>query len=233
MTYKTHLIGGAQAGLLTSMVVEGSYTESVLIVSAAMLGSVLPDLDQPKSKLCQSDVLVGLLSLAISRITKHRGFTHTLPGAALLGVPFYVLAVFQGGRSDTEGLFALLSAFVIFVLLHATGSIFRPLAGCIAVAVYVAGPELADAIIDAGLDLAGDSRLAMTMTVSVIAGAISHIFYDAFNKGGVPILWPVTKRNFRLMEIRTNTAGEFWFIVLQIILLGLMLEILGIKLFFG
>ena len=203
MTYKTHLIGGAQAGLLTSMVVGGSYTESVLIVSAAMLGSVLPDLDQPKSKLCQSDVLVGLLSLAISRITKHRGFTHTLPGAALLGVPFYVLAVFQGGRSDTEGLFALLSAFVIFVL------------------------------IDAGLDLAGDSRLAMTMTVSVIAGAISHIFYDAFNKGGVPILWPVTKRNFRLMEIRTNTAGEFWFIVLQIILLGLMLEILGIKLFFG
>lgn len=233
MTYKTHLIGGAQAGLLAAMCTSSSYTESALIVSAAMLGSVLPDMDQPKSKLCQSDLLVGALSLVTSKLTKHRGFTHTLPGAAMFGAPFYALSVLQGGRSDTEGLIALISAFAIFVLLHATGSVFRPLAGCISVAVYAAGPEIAAAITGAGFALASDNRFAVLMAVSVAAGAVSHVFYDAFNKGGVPVLWPLTKRKFRLMEIRTNTAGEFWFIVLQIILLGLMLEILGIKRFFG
>lgn len=52
-----------------------------------------------------------------------------------------------------------------------------------------------------------------------------------FNKGGVPLLWPISKKNYRLMEIKTNTAGEFWFITVQIIIMGLMFAGAGVGMF--
>ena len=223
MTWKTHLIGGAQAGILVCAVSGASQGDSVAIISAAMLGSVLPDLDQPKSKLSQSDILVHVISSAISRSTKHRGVTHTFFGAALFGALFYALAMIQGGTE--ESLISFFAAFLTFVLLHGTGSPLKPLAGLFAIAVYMLfGPTIADMIYKNQLPLViNDIFVPVLCALGVFAGAASHIAYDAFNKGGVPILFPFSTKNYRLMDIRTNTAGEFWFIAVQIVILGLML----------
>lgn len=223
MTWKTHLIGGAQAGLLTIFALKcgSDYMESLIVGSSAMLGSLLPDLDQPKSKLSRSDLLVGLISHLTAKFTKHRGFTHTVPGAALFGGIFYLLAVMQGGGKG--GLYAFFVALAALVLLHASDSPLKPLAGFIAAAIYITGPSVAELITESGLTVDLGSRSALLCAVGIFAGALSHIFYDSFNKGGVPALWPLSQKNYRIMDIKTNMAGEFWFIAVQIVVLGLMM----------
>lgn len=232
MTWKTHLIGGAQAGLLTIAAIKcgSDYTESLIVGSAAVLGSLLPDLDQPKSKLSRSDLLVGLVAHLITpRFTQHRGFTHTIPGATLIGGSFYLLSMLQGGGA--EGLYAFFAALAVFVILHASDSPIKPLAGCISAAIYLSGPQIADLITESGLSVDLGKRSAMLCALGVFAGSLSHIWYDFFNKGGVPLLWPISKKNYRLMEIKTNTAGEFWFITVQIIIMGLMFAGAGVGMF--
>ena len=231
MTWKAHLIGGAQAGLraIAALKCGSDYTESLIVGSSAVLGSLLPDLDQPKSKLSRSDVLVGLISHLTAKFTKHRGFTHTLPGAALFGGIFYLLAMLQGGGAG--GLYAFFAALAVFVILHATDSPIKPLAGCFAAAIYIAGPQIAELITESGLSVDLGRRSAMLCALGVFAGSLSHIWYDFFNKGGVPLLWPISKKNYRLMEIKTNTAGEFWFITVQIIIMGLMFAGAGVGMF--
>lgn len=231
MTWKAHLIGGAQAGLLTIAALKcgSDYTETLIVGSSAVLGSLLSDLDQPKSKLSRSDVFVGLISHLTAKFTKHRGFTHTVPGAALFGGIFYLLSMLQGGGA--EGLYAFFAALAVFVILHASDSPIKPLAGCISAAIYLSGPQIAGLITESGLSVDLGRRSAMLCALGVFAGSLSHIWYDFFNKGGVPLLWPISKKNYRLMEIKTNTAGEFWFITVQIIIMGLMFAGAGVGMF--
>ena len=234
MTWKTHIIGGAIAGIAVCAASESTYAESALIMSASVLGSVLPDIDQPNSKICRSDSFVGLISFITSKFTKHRGFTHTIIGAALFGAIFYALAIvevamLQGGTQ--ESLISFIAAYLVFILLHATGSPLKPLAGWLALAAYAAGPMIADMMVENSLTLGIDRRAALLVACGVTAGALSHVIFDAFNKGGVPILFPLSGKNYRIMEIRTNTVGEFWFIMIQICIFGVMLAVWGMQFF--
>lgn len=231
MTWKTHLIGGAQAGIVVCAASGATQTETVAIISASLLGSVLPDLDQPKSKLAQSDILVHVLSAVISKFTKHRGFTHTVFGAALFSVIFFALAMIQKGTE--ESLIAFFAAFFVFVLLHGTGSPFKPLAGVVAVVVYMSGPVISDLINEIDLSISVEDQAARLCAIGVFAGALTHILYDGFNRGGVPVLFPISRQNYRLMDIRTNTAGEFWFIAVQIVIMGVMLSLWGMRVILG
>lgn len=226
MTWKTHLIGGSIAGVVVSAAAGTDYMESALIMSASMLGSVLPDIDQPNSRLSRSDSLIGLIAFVTSRFARHRGFTHTLIGAAVFGAIFYALSMLQGGT--VESLVSFLTAYAVFIVLHATGSPLRPLAGWLALAAYAAGPAISDFLIERNLTLAIDIKTAVLVSCSIFAGALSHILYDCFNKGGVRFLYPFSRRNFRLMEIKTNTSGEFWFVASQIVILGIILAWWGL-----
>ena len=79
MTYKTHLIGGATIGLAIAQLYPGTVMDTSLLIGTSMLGSVLPDIDHNRSKLAQGDAVVGIAATAVSKFTKHRGFTHTIP----------------------------------------------------------------------------------------------------------------------------------------------------------
>ena len=228
MTWKAHILGGAQAGLITIAVTGSDYKESAVIMSAAVLGSVLPDIDS-KSKLGRSDALVEILSYITSRFTSHRGITHTVLGAAMLAAVFYGLAMLPRGGAE-EGLIAFFSAYAVFIVLHATSSPLKPLAGFLAVAVYALGPTLAAIIADNNIPVYVCSRTAMLCSAGIFAGCLSHMVYDSCTKGGVKWLWPVSRKDFKIMEIKTNTVGEFWFMVVQILILGLMLALWGVRL---
>ena len=95
MTWKTHIIGGVQSGVILAGAYGGKPAESSLLIGAAVLGSLLPDIDHEKGKLAQSDAIAGLAAKTVCRFTKHRGFTHTVPGAALFAAATYGLMMFN------------------------------------------------------------------------------------------------------------------------------------------
>lgn len=223
MTWKTHLIGGAQAGIAAAYLAGGSIGESALILSSALIGSVLPDIDQPGSKLAKSDSLVGLASLFVSRFTKHRGITHTAAGAALAATLFYALAMF---RTDRESIFALIAALAVFIFVHAAGGAFSRLAGWLAVICYVFAPQIMQFLSDHSVGFSVNARSAALCAAGILLGCISHIVYDAFNKGGVMLLYPFSKKTFRFLDIRTNTFAEFGFAGVQVLVLALLIAVL-------
>ena len=222
MTWKTHLIGGAQAGALLTFAFSDSVVDSAIIVSTAMLGSVLPDIDHPSSKLAKSDAFVGLLSFALSKVTKHRGFTHTICGAMGFSVIFYMFAVF---RSEKDSLIAFFSALAIFIVMHAAGSAMRWLAGWMAVIVYAMGPQVAEFFTAHNITVSVNEHSARLCASAMFAGCLMHMVYDTFNKGGVSWLYPASARKFRLLTIKTNTLGEVGFAAVQILILSAVLSV--------
>lgn len=222
MTWKTHLIGGAQAGVLAACLTSEDAVGAGIVITSALLGSVMPDIDQPGSKLAKSDSLVGLMSHAISIFTGHRGITHTLPGAAIIAALFYLLAMFKTEKESVLAFFLAISAFVI---LHAAGSVFRRLAGYFAVLIYLAGPKIAELLTEHDISIAVNERSAILCASGVFLGCVSHMLYDTFNKGGIMWLWPFTRHDFSVLSIRTDSIGEFWFAAVQVVLLALVLSL--------
>lgn len=80
MTYKTHITGGflltlTTVPLLTNLNIKpDGLGEVALLFSCAIIGSILPDIDHPNSKINKYNPL----SSFICAIVKHRTFTHSL-----------------------------------------------------------------------------------------------------------------------------------------------------------
>lgn len=69
---------------------------------------------------------------------------------------------------------------------------------------------LASMIISAGiLFLDGpEQSWARQFAAGLIPGMLSHIILDTFNKGGISWLWPITKKRYRLLSIKTDSITE-------------------------
>lgn len=80
MTGRTHLTIGVAVGLALAQTMHAAPQQSALIVAAAALGSLLPDIDHPQSMLSGWIPGSGLLTL----FTRHRGITHSLLFCMLL-----------------------------------------------------------------------------------------------------------------------------------------------------
>ena len=227
MTYKTHLIGGAQAGVLLAYLNNGTPMESTLLIGASLLGSVLPDIDHPDSKLSKKDILAKATSRSLQKVTVHRGFTHTIPGALTFALFFLILGLFRTGREST---FALLAMGVVFSLFFFMEKPLSKYAGIAAAATYIAAPAILDYATSQEIPVARiptDHRAAYYLAGGIFAGCIMHMIYDSFTKGGIAWLWPLSKKKFRIARIKTNTRGEFGFRMLQLLVLVVMLAFLG------
>ena len=222
MTWKTHVIGGAQAGLIAAHIAGCGPVDSAVIMTSAVLGSVLPDIDHPRSKIAKCDSLVGLVSHALSRFTKHRGLMHTLPGAVLVASVFYLLAMF---RTQKESLLSFFAAFTVFLFMHAVGGILRRLAGWTAVLAYSAGPQIADLLSSHNAEISLNEQSARVCAIGIFAGCISHMIYDTFNSGGIMWLFPLSRRNLRIAEIRTDSLAEFGFAAVQVVVISILLAV--------
>lgn len=217
MTWKTHALGGAQIGLVASYAASESSVESAVIISAAILGSLLPDIDKPGSKISRSDSLIGFISFWVSKLTRHRGFLHTVFGAAFFAALFYGLAVF---RTEKESLLSFSMAFTVFILVHALGGVFSRLAGWLAAGAYVFGPELSRILSGSGMDFSVNKHTAGLCAAGIFLGCLSHMVYDSFNAGGIKWAYPLSKKSFSVLTIKTNSASEFWFFAVQVFLLA-------------
>ncbi|NBH61793.1 metal-dependent hydrolase [Anaerotruncus sp. 80] len=78
MTYLTHALGGALAGTAVIAILNpGDKVAAAAIMSGAVIGSLLPDIDHTRSKVSRSSAAAKITSYAVSAVTKHRGFFHT------------------------------------------------------------------------------------------------------------------------------------------------------------
>lgn len=76
MQGRTHLVGGLAVGLamLSLERLQMPMEEALICLGAAAVGSLIPDIDTPESKLGH---LVKPLALILNRTTGHRGLTHS------------------------------------------------------------------------------------------------------------------------------------------------------------
>lgn len=222
MTWKTHLIGGAQVGVLLAYANNGTVSESAIIIGSSMIGSLLPDIDHTRSRICRTDSLAGLISHLLSKFTKHRGFTHTIFGALTFAIIFYGLAVF---KTEKESLISMASAVGVFLFIHAFAGALRPIAGWLSVTAYAMGPQIASLATDHNISFSINEHSALLCSIGIFAGCMSHILYDAFNKGGIMFLFPFSRKNYRLLEIRTNTAAEMLFNAVQVVVLASIIAV--------
>lgn len=144
MNYKTHILGGVTAGLLVANYVLKTPTiETTILVSGAVVGSLIPDIDHRGSYI--SKRLKGVSSIT-SSIFKHRGkATHSLSIPSLILFITYLLTV----------------SYVSNVILY------------------------------------------KYLFFGVGSGIISHVLLDSLTTHGVPLLYPIYKKNISF----TNFSG--------------------------
>ena len=204
MTWKTHIIGGAQIGLVLGQAYGGTMTDTAIIMGTAMLGSVLPDIDHEKSKLAQGDVIIGLASASVCKFTKHRGFTHTVPGAAVFAIATYALMMFNSAQ---QALIALISAFSGFFILQIFGAI-RRYSVLLALAAYLVAPRAIPLLQGKASPIEFSPGAAFLAAVGVFAGCLMHDLYDSFTKRGAPLLWPLYRKPLHFLSVKTRGVSE-------------------------
>lgn len=70
------------------------------------------------------------------------------------------------------------------------------------------------------LPIETNRHIYLLIFIGLFFGMISHVLLDALNPKGVMLFWPLSRRRFNFMSIKTGTAGEFMFKIL--LLIGLM-----------
>ncbi len=111
MTGKTHVLAGAAAGLafvhLAVPAAEREVTTALLLTVAASIGSIFPDIDEPKSKMGRK---VPIVSSLLKSIFGHRGITH--------GILLYALCYAAGVHFLDVKYLDYLRAFMCGVCSH-------------------------------------------------------------------------------------------------------------------
>ncbi|MBD3313293.1 hypothetical protein GF345_02525 [Candidatus Woesearchaeota archaeon] len=102
MMFRTHIAIGFLAGLL--LIQAWNPQNQILFMFLILLGSALPDIDHPDSK-------IGSKVKAVSFLFEHRGFFHSLFAALMI---FLLLAYYVSGL--TYGIY--IAAVAIGYLLH-------------------------------------------------------------------------------------------------------------------
>lgn len=83
MTYKTHIAGGVLLTLsLSSFLYPSSLGEVALLYGCAVVGSLLPDIDHPNSKINKYNPFASIMV----RLIKHRTLTHSLLWIAIVSL---------------------------------------------------------------------------------------------------------------------------------------------------
>lgn len=61
---------------------------------------------------------------------------------------------------------------------------------------------------------------ANLFATGLVPGMLSHIILDTFNKGGISWFWPISKKRFRLLSIKTDSITETVFTLFLACLVG-------------
>ena len=221
MIWSTHLAGGVQAGLAMVAITNPEPHLAAIEIGSAMLGSVLPDIDKPGSKITQKDYGLSLVSKAISKFTKHRRATHTIWAAFLFGLFFFFLLKIATVETITGASVAL--GLLVAILLDFLDLKIGIFAGII---TFYVVPYL-----DVIPQIKIDSNVALICGIGITAGCLVHMLYDTFNPQGIMWLHPYSKKRYHLMNIQVMSSSEKFFRVLMWFVVLAMLVVLSTTIF--
>lgn len=89
MIARTHLAFGFLIALLISPLIHvSSITNKLIFISLTLISSILPDIDQPNSKISRN---IPIISQIVSILSKHRGIFHSLFIAFLISAAIFFL----------------------------------------------------------------------------------------------------------------------------------------------
>ena len=226
----SHALSGAAVGLAVAGFGPGSLgtqstTGSVLTFAGVTAGAaLLPDLDHPSSIATKRFSVASLLASRLVRplsglaydltrsdrdrgTGKHRGLTHTILGAALLGAAVNLASVAVGTPVLVGTLFVCLALAIkgLDAIVPGPPSLIIAAALTVAVERYLPG---------------GTAGTVGWIGVAVTLGMLVHMVGDALTESGAPLLWPVRIKDRRwypvgsLRPLRFRTGGpvEAWVI---------------------
>jgi len=118
MEGKTHVLGGALAGIACVAMFSPESSGAMLTIGAGMFGSLLPDLDHPGSILGRE---VPLISSGITQFLGHRGPMHSILAAIVVWLGAWGLATHYLGPTSllTSWLVALVLGYLSHLALDA------------------------------------------------------------------------------------------------------------------
>jgi len=214
MNGTTHMtIGGLTGGLILAQTMasntlslnfSGYEIYPLIVTVAAAIGGLAPDVDIAHSKAGRF-LRSGLrMTLAASAI-----FLLAMVFMPQTGIAFLDGAVARGAEVN-RGVPLVLAAFCGLIMLIIEKSKHRGFTHTIVGLLLVASPLLFMLI--TGVMFVG-ADIAVSAQIGFVLGWLSHMVADTFNRGGVPWLWPVLKKRFRVMRIRTGSGMESKFAV--------------------
>lgn len=201
MIWKTHILGGIQAGIVMAAVTNADPKTAALEIGAAAIGSILPDIDQPNSKISRSDLVLSGISKQLSKVTKHRREVHTVWASFLFGVISYGILMLAAGASVTG--FSFFIGLAAAILIDLFGGKIGIIVGTV---LFFLIPHYVDSAW-----FTFDKSLILPGSIAVFIGCISHLIYDSVNKQGIMWLHPFKKKRYRIGTIQTESKEESYF----------------------
>lgn len=198
---RTHATSGAVAFLAVLPLLHhaGLFLTPLTVPVAALAAAgaaTLPDLDHPQATVSRSlgPVTVGLARLVAWCTGGHRGGTHSLLAVVALG----------GGAAAVDLAGALprgLACAFLFAVATA------------AVQLRLARPLVHTTIcLTGGVGLvtlsAQHTVIAGVLPWAVAVGVAAHLVGDMLTREGVPLLWPIAARRFRIASLSTGGTIE-------------------------
>ncbi|MDN5749593.1 MAG: metal-dependent hydrolase [Pseudonocardia sp.] len=207
-------LGLAVAGYAPAVLGVSPAAGTVVTFAAVCAGAaLLPDLDHPSSTVTRhftvasfvASRVVRPLSGLVYRLTRaprdtgrgtHRGLTHTVVGAVLLGLAVTLASARWGAPVLIGTLFVCLALAIkgLDAIVPGPPSLVIAAALTFAVQRYLPG---------------GTAGTAGWLGVAVTLGMVVHSVGDAVTSSGAPLLWPLTIRRRRWYPVGSPRAVRF------------------------
>jgi len=210
----THMaVGGYTGGLIMAYSIAdrtlsfnfaGYEVYPLMAIIAAVMGGIAPDVDMAHSKagrfmrkLLRNTLIASALFLMIMNFLPQTGI------AILDG------AIGRGAQID-RGIPFVLAIFCVVIMYAIEKSKHRGFTHTLVGLLVVATPLIL--MVATGTTFVG-ADLVVSAQVGFLLGWLSHMVIDTFNTAGIPWLWPITKKRFKVMRIVTGSQRERDFLV--------------------
>lgn len=193
MLGRSHALSGALTVLVVAPLAHLAAVPTLEVAVLAAGASLLPDLDHRDSTVAHAGGLVTRVGAAgIQAVAGHRGALHSPLVAAVVGGAVVLTAT--ASPDAAAGLAGLVVGLGVLGLAHGPHRRSWALLGALtATAVWLLGVALP----------------VWLMAVAVSGGMAVHILGDGLTRGGVPLLWPISRRRFSLPLLgRTGSLRE-------------------------
>lgn len=221
MNGKQHKVIGIGFGVAGALIMYKQFNDpyAILIAPMSAIGSMLPDIDHDRTK-------IGRTRKAVTTVTNKTINILLVLGVILSAVVTIItmIGLRDYGISQTK-LLIVCSGFMVVIILKKSiansstykwGTRHRGIMHTLVMPVilYVAST-------------ASSFPLYRYTMLGLFVGYCSHLFADMLTVEGCPILWPITRKNIRLMKLKTKdksctTASRVVFVLT--VALGLIIS---------